>query len=568
MEEPPNPGGDGTGGDGASGDGGGRSGREVASQGGESGEEVLDELWPSRPSSAAANLAAIWVANPVTSERYTYGLGGLDLDPEIWEVRIHLDGVDNLERKIGRDDITYMNVVAMIETQGYSIRDSIYCTQSDGRVILVQNNAIIYELLEMFESTRVLPLSVKRRAAVVAKNQSNAGQRSGTTELGAVITYTPQVVYDLTPPPVFSVDTEGQVFTSQCTQQSTNIQKGKQTAVNDDDAIYAEEDDDGDGCIFFDMGEADFAAMEEIRRKEDEEIAEKIKEMRRKREDPMLHCEASEIKGEKTFVIRKMKLRHTCPTTTDSTRVSARWLAAKFESLFRSDPNTTIQTVIDSARQHFGVEVPKMMAYRAKWLAIDAVLGDHREQYVRLRDFAQTVVDTNPGSRVIVTTVTPAPSLDNPHPGPTFHGLFFCMNGAREGFLKGCRPFIGLDGCFIKLCTGAQILAATGGESGQFGHYTIMSGRQKGLLKAISTVLHQQLQKQLQSMLQGNSLLHNQVQGKLLQKVLQDNLLSHQEQLHNMMEKEDQHSKGPGLGATSTVVMLESMEKKDLQTTK
>ncbi|KAM0860004.1 hypothetical protein ACQ4PT_046820 [Festuca glaucescens] len=324
MEEPSNP--NGAGGDGAGGDGGGRSGREVSSQGGESGVDDLDELWPSRPSSAAAKLAAIWVDNPATSEWYTYGLGGLDLDPEIWEVGIHLDGVDNLERKIGRDDITYMNVVAMIETQGYSFRDSIYCRQSDGRVILVENNAIIYELLEMFESTRVLNLTVKRRAAVVAKKQTNA---------------------------------------------------------------------------------------------------------------------ASEIKGEKTFVIRKMKLKRTCPTTTDSTRVSARWLAAKYESLFRSDPNTTIQTVIDSARQHFGVEVPKMMAYRAKWLAIDAVLGDHKEQYVRLRDFAQTVVDTNPGSRVIVTTVTLAPSLDNPHPGPTFHGLFFCINGAREGFLKGCRPFIG-----------------------------------------------------------------------------------------------------------------------------
>jgi hypothetical protein len=84
-----------------------------------------------------------------------------------------------------------------------------------------------------------------------------------------------------------------------------------------------------------------------------------------------------------------------------------------------------------------------MTAYRAKWLVVDVVLGDHKEQYVRLREFAQTVVDTNPVSRVIVTAVTPGPSLENPHPCPTFHGLFFCINGAREGFLKGCRPFIG-----------------------------------------------------------------------------------------------------------------------------
>ena len=152
---------------------------------------------------------------------------------------------------------------------------------------------------------------------------------------------------------------------------------------------------------------------------------------------------ASVIKGEKTFVIRKFRIRHTYDTTTDSTRVSAKWLAATYEHMFRSDPNTSINSLIDAARQNHGVEVRKTMAYRAKNLVVDAVLGDHREQYHRLRDFAQSVMDTNPGSRVVVTTVTPAPTQENPVPGPTFHGLFFCINGARERFLKGCRSFIG-----------------------------------------------------------------------------------------------------------------------------
>jgi hypothetical protein len=39
------------------------------------------------------------------------------------------------------------------------------------------------------------------------------------------------------------------------------------------------------------MGEAYFLAMEEIRRKEDEDIAKKVEEMRRKRQDPMFNCE-------------------------------------------------------------------------------------------------------------------------------------------------------------------------------------------------------------------------------------------------------------------------------------
>ena len=111
---------------------------------------------------------------------------------------------------------------------------------------------------------------------------------------------------------------------------------------------------------------------------------------------------AAVIKGEKTFVIKKMRLEHTCPSTTETTRVSAKWLAQKYEHLFRSDITTGIQTIIDACMEKYGVDVPKCMAYRAKNIAIEVVLGDHKKQYPRLKDYAQTVMDTNPGSRVIV----------------------------------------------------------------------------------------------------------------------------------------------------------------------
>jgi hypothetical protein len=41
------------------------------------------------------------------------------LDDEIWEVRFHLDGKDNLERKLGRSDITLLNLMELVETEGY-----------------------------------------------------------------------------------------------------------------------------------------------------------------------------------------------------------------------------------------------------------------------------------------------------------------------------------------------------------------------------------------------------------------------------------------------------------------
>jgi hypothetical protein len=56
-----------------------------------------------------------------------------------------------------------------------------------------------------------------------------------------------------------------------------------------------------------------------------------------------------------------------------------RWLGETYESLFRFDQTRCIQTLINSARQQLGVEVPKMMDYMTKNLALDVVLGDHRE---------------------------------------------------------------------------------------------------------------------------------------------------------------------------------------------
>ena len=81
MDDPTNPGG---GSGSAGGDGGGSgcgsaAGGGGANTGADSVVDELDDLWPSRrPSSAADMLAAIWVANPTTSDQWTYGLGGVE----------------------------------------------------------------------------------------------------------------------------------------------------------------------------------------------------------------------------------------------------------------------------------------------------------------------------------------------------------------------------------------------------------------------------------------------------------------------------------------------------------
>jgi hypothetical protein len=74
------------------------------------------------------------------------------------------------------------------------------------------------------------------------------------------------------------------------------------------------------------------------------------------------------------------------------------------------------------------------MAYRAGTKAREMVLGDHKKQYFRIKDYLQTVIEKYPGSSCIVNTVT-RPTKDQIEAikkaqmydityTPRFHGLF------------------------------------------------------------------------------------------------------------------------------------------------
>ena len=75
---------------------------------------------------------------------------------------------------------------------------------------------------------------------------------------------------------------------------------------------------------------------------------------------------ASKIAHEETFCIKKIHLKHTCPTDPSSTRVNSKWLSTAYVDKFRSDPNTVVTTIVDKAKIDFMEEVPKRMAYREK----------------------------------------------------------------------------------------------------------------------------------------------------------------------------------------------------------
>ncbi|KAL5576963.1 hypothetical protein UlMin_018662 [Ulmus minor] len=123
---------------------------------------------------------------------------------------------------------------------------------------------------------------------------------------------------------------------------------------------------------------------------------------------------------------------------------------------------------------------------------------------------------TNPGSMAIIHS-------DASNQPPNFKRIFICLAASRNGFLEGCRPVIGLDGCHLKgpyrgvlleaisLDANLQFFPVAYGimeiEDSQTWHWflellieaagrdlhhkpwCIISDRQKGLVQAVQTLL-------------------------------------------------------------------------------
>lgn len=92
---------------------------------------------------------------------------------------------------------------------------------------------------------------------------------------------------------------------------------------------------------------------------------------------------------------------------------------------------------------------------------MERIVGDHRGQFRRIQDYYHTVLQANPGSKVIVKCMV-SPQR---HIRPIFERMYVSFAAQVRGFLAGCKPFIGVDGTHVKLPDGAQIFAATGRDA-------------------------------------------------------------------------------------------------------
>ena len=59
-------------------------------------------------------------------------------------------------------------------------------------------------------------------------------------------------------------------------------------------------------------------------------------------------------------------------------------------------------------------------------------------------------------------TVKISTTRENEGDAPHFKRFYVCYDGLKKAWKTGCRPILGLDGCFLKTVCGGQLLSAVG----------------------------------------------------------------------------------------------------------
>ncbi|XP_027905924.1 uncharacterized protein LOC114165520 [Vigna unguiculata] len=133
----------------------------------------------------------------------------------------------------------------------------------------------------------------------------------------------------------------------------------------------------------------------------------------------------SKVGGSQTFRVKTLVGSHRCGRVMFNKNANKDWIAQVLLDKFLDVGNMTVNQIIDEVRKNYSVGVTPWRAARAKEIAMDCMVGDGQRQYALLYDYVAELL------RV-------------------------------KGFLAGCRPFIGVDGCHLKTTYGGQLLVAIG----------------------------------------------------------------------------------------------------------
>ncbi|KAK8614785.1 hypothetical protein V6N13_068576 [Hibiscus sabdariffa] len=159
------------------------------------------------------------------------------------------------------------------------------------------------------------------------------------------------------------------------------------------------------------------------------------------------------------YVLKTYNPIHKCYRSNKNTLISCKMIEKKFKDMIVSNPKLKVSTLQEICQSELGAYATYNMCQRARKNVLKEKNGSYVEEFASLWGYAAELIASNPGSTVTI-------QVDRDSVGiATFHRMFICLAAVKQGWIEGCRPFIGVDGCFLKTVTKRALLVTVGRDA-------------------------------------------------------------------------------------------------------
>ncbi|XP_022862880.1 uncharacterized protein LOC111383052 [Olea europaea var. sylvestris] len=160
---------------------------------------------------------------------------------------------------------------------------------------------------------------------------------------------------------------------------------------------------------------------------------------------------ATKEHGKASWAIKTFVEEHTYPMVYKNFRVTSSYLANRYLADWRAEQNMSVTTFMERVKRDGLGDISAWQVYRLKEKALEKIRGSVVEHYKLPWDYCEELKRTNIGTIALVEG----------HVGE-FRQLYICIGALRDGFIRGCRGVIRVDGCFLKTELGGQLLTTIG----------------------------------------------------------------------------------------------------------
>ncbi|RYR16534.1 hypothetical protein Ahy_B04g073574 [Arachis hypogaea] len=142
--------------------------------------------------------------------------------------------------------------------------------------------------------------------------------------------------------------------------------------------------------------------------------------------------------------IKTFKDDQTCERTFKNRCATRSWVTDILVKKVRKLPTFRHCEIFNYFKVKTGIQFSRTTITKVLGDARKIVSGDEAAEYAKLRDYAEELLRSNPGS-TIKLGVSPMPNENS-----VFKMFYVYLDGCKTGFVGGYRPLVGLDGTFLK----------------------------------------------------------------------------------------------------------------------